>query len=113
MSGSLQKSSNSDRAAQAAVSLHLATSICSDIPVVLIDTGYLFAETYRLIDELTERLNLNLQVHRSPVSPASQEARYGERWQQGYVSIGDRHSTRPLQAPGKSEPTRFNGLKRE
>ena len=27
-----------------------------EIPVVLVDTGYLFPETYRFIDELTERL---------------------------------------------------------
>ena len=36
--------------AQAAVSLHMLTRQRPDIPVVLIDTGYLFAETYRFID---------------------------------------------------------------
>lgn len=46
---------------QAAVMLHLLTSVKSDIPVVLTDTGYLFPETYQFIDELTERLNLNLK----------------------------------------------------
>lgn len=48
---------------QAAVMLHLLTSVKSDIPVVLTDTGYLFPETYQFIDELTERLNLNLKVY--------------------------------------------------
>ena len=37
--------------AQSAVMLHLVTRIEPDIPVVLIDTGYLFPETYRFIDE--------------------------------------------------------------
>ena len=56
--------------AQAAVTLHLITSVASKIPVVLIDTGYLFPETYRFVDELTERLGLNLQVYRAELSPA-------------------------------------------
>ena len=183
--------------AQAAVSLHLVTEVYPDIPVLLIDTGYLFPETYHFIDELTERLKLNLKVYRSEESPAWQEARYGQRWEQGiegidaynelnkvepmrralkeleagtwfaglrrqqsesraqipyldlagdrwkvhaiadwtdrdvhrylkehdlpyhplwekgYVSIGDRHSTRPIQDVDEAEMTRFNGLKRE
>jgi len=73
--------------AQAAVSLHLVTSQRPEIPVVFIDTGYLFPETYRFVDELTERLNLNLQVYRNNMSPAWQEARYGQRWTQGVDGI--------------------------
>ncbi|HEX7080776.1 MAG TPA: phosphoadenylyl-sulfate reductase [Gammaproteobacteria bacterium] len=73
--------------AQAAVSLHLITSVKPDIPVVLIDTGYLFPETYRFVDELVERLDLNLRVYRAELSPAWQEARYGQRWNQGLAGI--------------------------
>jgi phosphoadenosine phosphosulfate reductase len=69
--------------AQAAVSLHLLTQISPDIPVILVDTGYLFPETYRFIDALTDRLKLNLQVYRAELSPSWQEARHGERWHQG------------------------------
>lgn len=68
---------------QAAVSLHLLVQQQPTIPVILTDTGYLFAETYQFIDSLTERLQLNLQVFRSPLSPAWQEARYGRLWEQG------------------------------
>jgi phosphoadenosine phosphosulfate reductase len=75
--------------AQAAVSLHLVTSIDPSIPVILIDTGYLFRETYRFVDELTERLALNLHVHRAERSPAWQEARHGQRWLQGREGIDD------------------------
>ncbi len=181
---------------QAAVMLHLVTQVKSDIPVVLTDTGYLFPETYRFIDELTERLQLNLKVYRAELSPAWQEARFGKLWEtaeglkqynhfnkvepmqralkdlsasswfaglrrsqsstrtdtpivgiqrgvvkinpivewsnkdihyylkdhnlpyhplwdQGYVSMGDTHSTRPLSEGMSEEDTRFNGLGRE
>ena len=47
---------------QAAVSLHLVNQIRPDIPVILTDTGYLFPETYRFIDELTDKLKLNLKI---------------------------------------------------
>ncbi|AFP84552.1 phosphoadenylyl-sulfate reductase [secondary endosymbiont of Ctenarytaina eucalypti] len=72
---------------QAAVSLHLMTRYLPDIPVILIDTGYLFPETYRFIDELTEMLGLNLQIFRAFTSPAWQEARYGKLWEQGLEGI--------------------------
>ncbi|PAW77693.1 MAG: phosphoadenosine phosphosulfate reductase [Verrucomicrobia bacterium Tous-C9LFEB] len=73
--------------AQAAVSLHLVTVQWPEIPVVLLDTGYLFPETYAFIDQLTERLKLNLRVYRSTHSPAWQEQRYGKLWEKGVEGI--------------------------
>lgn len=73
--------------AQAAVSLHLLTQVAPGIPVILVDTGYLFPETYQFVDRLSERLNLNLKVYRSELSPAWQEARFGKRWEQGIEGI--------------------------
>ncbi|AXK71412.1 phosphoadenylyl-sulfate reductase [Lysobacter sp. TY2-98] len=183
--------------AQAAVSLHLATAQRPDLPVILVDTGYLFPETYRFVDEMTERLSLNLHVVRPQIGIAWMEARFGRLWEQGldglerynrlrkvepmqralrdlgvrcwiaglrrsqarsrtdidvlelrdgrwklhpiadwsdrdvydylrkhelpyhplwhegYVSIGDVHTTRPLEAGMSEEDTRFFGLKRE
>ena len=183
--------------AQAAVSLHMVTRHKPDIPVILVDTGYLFPETYRFIDELTERLSLDLRVYRPQIGIAWMEARMGRLWEQGqeglerynrlrkvepmqralrelgartwisglrrsqsrsragidflqlhdgrwklhpladwsdrdvwnylqandlpyhplwhqgYVSIGDVHTTRPLEAGMTEEETRFFGLKRE
>jgi len=69
--------------AHAAVTLHLVTRHRPDIPVILVDTGYLFPETYRFIDQLTDALRLNLRVYRADLSPRWQEARYGERWRMG------------------------------
>lgn len=183
--------------AQAAASLHLVTRHRPDIPVILVDTGYLFPETYRFVDELSERLALRLHVVTPQVGAAWMEARLGRIWEQGvdgitrynrlrkvepmqralrelgvrtwiaglrreqsrsragieflelrdgrwklhpiadwnsrdvwryqrqhdlpqhplwrhgYVSIGDVHSTRPLQPGMREEDTRFAGLKRE
>jgi len=73
--------------AQAAVALHLVTRVSPGIPVVLIDTGYLFPETYRFVDELAGRLKLNLRVFRSEASPAWQETRFGRLWEQGLSGI--------------------------
>jgi phosphoadenosine phosphosulfate reductase len=73
--------------AQAAVMLHLVNTVIPGVPVVLLDTGYLFPETYSFIDELTERLRLNLRVFRADSSPAWQESRFGKLWNQGLVGI--------------------------
>jgi len=103
--------------AQSVVMLHMVTAVKPDIPVVMIDTGYLFPETYAYVDELTERLSLNLQVFRARVSPAWQEARYGRLWEQGVESI-ERYNRinkvepmeRALDALGVG--TWFSGLRR-
>lgn len=73
--------------AQSAVMLHLLTQQVPDIPVVLTDTGYLFPETYQFIDEMTKRLDLNLQVYRAELSSGWQEARYGKLWEKGLEGI--------------------------
>jgi len=83
--------------AQSAVMLHLVTRQLPDIPVVLIDTGYLFPETYRFIDELTDRLDLNLETYRAKASPAWQEARYGRRWEQGVAGLEAYHRENKLE----------------
>ena len=77
--------------AQAAVSLHLVASALPDVPVILVDTGYLFPETYRFVDDLVLRLRLNLKVYQPRVSPAWLEARHGRLWEQGIEGI-DRYN---------------------
>ncbi|MCU7920326.1 MAG: phosphoadenylyl-sulfate reductase [Candidatus Thiodiazotropha sp. (ex Dulcina madagascariensis)] len=72
---------------QGALMLHLVTRIIPDIPVVLVDTGYLFPETYQFIEQLTERLDLRLHVYRSHISPLWQESRFGRLWEKGLSGI--------------------------
>lgn len=68
---------------QSAVSLHLLTQAIPDIPVILVDTGYLFPETYRYADQLVEQLGLNLRVHHPEIGIAWMEARFGKLWEAG------------------------------
>jgi phosphoadenosine phosphosulfate reductase len=104
--------------AQAAVMLHLLTRQRPDIPVVVIDTGYLFPETYRFIDELAERLKLDLHVARPALSPAWFEARHGELWKQGRDGL-DRYNRLAKVEPMRQALERlgastwFAGLRRQ
>ena len=68
---------------QSAVSLHLLTQAKPDLPVILVDTGYLFPETYRYADTLVERFGLNLKVYRPQIGIAWMEARFGKLWENG------------------------------
>jgi phosphoadenosine phosphosulfate reductase len=67
--------------AQSAVMLHMVTRIVPNVPVILIDTGYLFPETYQLVKEFTERFSLNLKVYTARVTPARYEALHGKTWE--------------------------------
>lgn len=103
--------------AQAAVTLHLLNTAAPGIPVVLVDTGYLFPETYQFIDDLTDRLELNVKVYRAPVSPAWQEARYGQRWLQGRAGLdayNDENKVQPMKTALREleAGTWFAGLRR-
>lgn len=68
---------------QSAVSLHLLTQAVPGIPVILVDTGYLFPETYRYADQLVAQLGLNLHVHHPEIGIAWMEARFGKLWEAG------------------------------
>jgi phosphoadenosine phosphosulfate reductase len=100
------------------VMLHLVTQVRPDIPVVVTDTGYLFPETYRFIDELTERLHLNLKVYRADLSPAWQEARFGKLWEQGVDGLERYNKINKVEPMARAlnqlnARTWFSGLRRE
>lgn len=102
---------------QAAVMLHLVTRIEPNIPVIFIDTGYHFAETYRFVDRLVDRLQLDLHVTRADLGPVWQEARYGKRWEQGREGIqayNQQNKVEPMQRAldGLNVGTWFSGLRR-
>lgn len=69
--------------AQAAVSLHLVAVQRPDIPVILIDTGYLFPETYQFVEQLQRQLSLNIQRFAGHQSVAEFEAQHGKLWEKG------------------------------
>ena len=103
--------------AQAAVALHLVTRLAPQIPVILIDTGYLFAETYRFVDELRESLDLNLHIRRPDLSPGWLEARHGRLWEDGIDGIeryNDLVKVEPMQQALRAHEagTWISGLRR-
>jgi phosphoadenosine phosphosulfate reductase len=66
--------------AQAGVLLHLWSEVARELPVVFIDTGFLFAETFAYRDLLTARLGLRVEVLKPDI--ADFVARYGGDIQQ-------------------------------
>jgi phosphoadenosine phosphosulfate reductase len=68
---------------QAAVMLHLIHEHAPKIPVVFIDTGFLFPETYQYAELLTSRYDLDLRVYQPMYSAARIQALWGELWEQG------------------------------
>lgn len=116
--GPKQAALSSSFGAQSAVTLHLLTRQKPDIPVILVDTGYLFPETYRFADALAERLQLNLKVYRPLVSRAWMEARHGRLWEQGVVGIEQYNNLRKVEPMRRALDelqigTWFTGLRRQ
>lgn len=64
--------------AQSAVMLHLWSRVAGKLPVVFLDTGFLFPETIRYRDELAAKLGLNVRVVRPDISTSNFVARYGD-----------------------------------
>jgi phosphoadenosine phosphosulfate reductase len=82
---------------QSAVLLHMATRVHPEIPVIFIDTGYLFSETYRFARDLTRRLDLNLRKYHPSISAAEQEALHGRLWEAGNSGIGQYNFVRKVE----------------
>jgi phosphoadenosine phosphosulfate reductase len=64
--------------------LHLIHEHAPKIPVVFIDTGFLFPETYRYAEDLLSRFkHLDLRVYHPTISAARIQALWGNLWEQG------------------------------
>lgn len=83
---------------QAAVMLHLISKYAPKIPVVFVDTGYLFKETYEYIEQLREKLNVDLRTYVPQLTAARQEALYGKLWE------GDEAAQQKYAVLNKIEP---------
>jgi len=80
-----------------AVSLQLINQVIPGIRVILIDTGYLFQETYQYAETLQHTLKLNLHIHQSPVSAARFESLHGQLWLQGIDGLNQYNQLRKVQ----------------
>jgi len=70
---------------QSSVMLHLISQHLPELPVIFIDTGYLFPETYHYVEKLSNILNINLQVYMPKYSSARIDALWKNVWEQGEV----------------------------
>ncbi|MFC7336565.1 phosphoadenylyl-sulfate reductase [Haloferula chungangensis] len=68
---------------QASVMLDLIAENAPEIPVVFIDTGYHFPETYLYAEQLKERLGIDLRIFQPRYSAARMEALHGRLWENG------------------------------
>ena len=64
--------------AESALLLHMATRVLPNIRIIMVDTGYLFPETWRHMEALRARLNLNVWVYRTSNDPIAYLAQAGE-----------------------------------
>lgn len=69
--------------ATSAVMLHLVSEVAPGTPIICVDTGYLFPETYRFAEDLIQRLSLDVRFYSATMSAGRQEALYGKLWEQG------------------------------
>lgn len=84
--------------AESALMLHLVKQWIPSVRVVFIDTGYLFPETYRFVEELTQRFELDVRAYSPLLTSARQEALYGKRYE------GDRAAVEAYLQMNKVEP---------
>lgn len=68
---------------QSAVMLHLVSKVNKEIPIIFVDTGYLFPETYQYAETLCEKLGIRPKTFSAGLSQTYQEIRFGKLWEQG------------------------------
>ena len=68
---------------QSSVMLHLISRYTPSTPVVFIDTGFLFPETYCYANDLANLLDINLHIYTPKFTAARIEALWGKLWEQG------------------------------
>ena len=86
--------------AQSAVLLHMGNQAAPGIPVIFVDTGFLFPETYDFADALTARLKLNVRRAQPLTTQRWNEAQVANLQEAGVDAIGrynHAHKVEPMQ----------------
>ncbi|MFP6900651.1 MAG: phosphoadenylyl-sulfate reductase [Opitutales bacterium] len=68
---------------QSAVMIHLVREVNKEIPILFVDTGYLFPETYQYAELLRDKLGIEPKIYSATLSPLYQQIRFGRLWEQG------------------------------
>jgi phosphoadenosine phosphosulfate reductase len=93
--------------------VHLLIAQKPDIPVLFLDTGYHFAETYAYRDEMAARLNLNLVNLKAARSVPEQEAQFGLLYQTDPSRCCGFRKVEPLFGAVERYDVWFTGLRRD
>jgi phosphoadenosine phosphosulfate reductase len=93
--------------------LHLLRQHMPDIPVLFLDTGYHFAETYAYRDRMVREWNLNLRNLTARQSVVEQEAEFGILNRTDPGRCCQLRKVEPLFAALETFDTWFTGLRRE
>src|SRR5262249_39980787 len=93
--------------------VHMLIARRPGIPVLFLDTGYHFAETYAYRDEIASRWNLNLINLLPGLTVAEQESQFGILNQTAPDRCCGLRKVEPLFAALESYGTWFAGLRRE
>ncbi len=95
------------------VVLHMARRIEPRLPVLFLETGYHFAETYSYRDQMTREWGLNLVNLTSGLSVAAQESQFGILNQTDPQRCCALRKVEPLMAGLAGYSVWFTGLRRE
>jgi phosphoadenosine phosphosulfate reductase len=93
--------------------VHLVTREVPDIPVMFLDTGYHFTETYAYRDDIARRLNLNLVNLKAVQSVAAQEEQFGILYRTAPDRCCGFRKVEPLFAGLSGYDSWFTGLRRD
>lgn len=93
--------------------LHLTRELRPDIPVLFLDTGYHFRETYTYRDEIAAKWNLNLTNLLPAKTVAEQEAKFGLLHQTAPDRCCGLRKVEPLFAAVAQYKVWLTGLRRE
>jgi phosphoadenosine phosphosulfate reductase len=95
------------------VLVHLLTRQCPDIPVLFLDTGYHFAETYEYRDRMTAQFSLNLINLKPRMTVEQQEGQFGILYQSAPDRCCGMRKVEPLFAGLEPYDVWFTALRRE
>ena len=93
--------------------VHLVVAQRPGIPVLFLDTGYHFAETYKYRDEISARLKLNLVNLQARQTVAQQEAEFGILYQSDPGRCCGLRKVEPLFSALAGYDVWFTGLRRD
>src|SRR3954451_21919125 len=95
--------------AESALLIHMATRVLPDIRIIMVDTGYLFPETHRFMEELRHRMNLNVWVYRTANDPIAYLHHAGEEnftWRKDIDACCGANKNEPFERDARAQAAR-------